>query len=334
MQRRENKVHASAKLVVRRVLLVASILAVNACSSGTNSTHGPSGQISQPGGGNGLSSEIASLEISPQPVYANNDLTVIVKAKNAAQRHYTYQWQKNGEGIESATENTLPSGLFKKGDSISVTVTPEDGQNQEGAVTSDPITIQNSEPVITAIAVTPIPLYKKGTLQAVVKGSDADNDPVDYTYQWFKNGTEIQNQTGETLDSELIAKGDVIEVQATPSDNASKGGTRRSIPVTVQNSPPRITSQPSPSINEQEGYLYQVTAEDVDGDPVTYSLTSSPDNMTIDPSSGMIRWDVSKNDVGTHPIEIVATDASGAKSVQRYDLQIYDLTAKSSPPSP
>jgi len=329
-------VHASAKLVVRRVLLVASILAMNACSSGTNPTHGPSGQISQPGGGNGLSPEIASLEFSPQPVYANNSLTVIVKAKNAAgaKRHYTYQWQKNGEVIESATEETLPSGLFKKGDSIAVTVTPEGGQNQEGAVTSDPITIQNSEPVITAIAVTPIPLYKKGTLQAVVKGSDADDDPVDYTYQWFKNGTEIQNQTGEALDSELIAKGDVIEVQATPSDNESKGGTRRSIPVTVQNSPPRITSQPSPSVNDQGTYLYQVTAEDIDGDPITYSLTSAPANMTIDPSSGMIHWDVTKEDAGIHPIAIEVADPAGEKSAQRYDLQIYDLTAKSSPPSP
>jgi hypothetical protein len=326
----------STKVVVRPVLIVAGILAVTACSNQITPTHGPSAQISQPGGSHGSSPEIASLEFSPQPVYANNALTVIVKARNAAgaQRHYTYQWQKNGEVIESATENILPSGLFKKGDTITVTVTPEDGQNQEGSVTSDPITIQNSEPMIKAIMVTPIPLYKRGTLQAGVEGYDADDDPIDYTYQWFKNGTEIQDQTGATLDSALIAKGDVIEVQATPSDNESKGGSRRSIPVTVQNSPPRITSQPPPSIDEQGAYLYQVAAEDVDGDPVTYSLTSAPDAMTIDPSSGMIRWAVTKEDVGNHPIEIVVTDAAGAKTVQRYDLQIFNLTAKSTSPSP
>ncbi|HTN42557.1 MAG TPA: putative Ig domain-containing protein [Nitrospiria bacterium] len=326
----------SIKIVVRPVLIVAGILAITACSNPTTPPQGPGAQISQPGISPGSSPEIGSLELSPQPFYANNALTVIVKGRNAGgvKPQYAFQWQKNGEPIESATEATLPSGLFKKGDTITVTVTREDGQNQEGSVTSDPVTVQNSEPVIKAIMVTPIPLYKQGTLQAGVEGYDADDDAIDYTYQWFKNGAEIENQTGATLDSGLIAKGDVIEVQATPSDNESKGGSRRSIPVTVLNSPPRITSQPPPSIDEQGAYLYQVAAEDVDGDPVTYSLTSAPDTMTIDPSSGMLHWAVTKEDVGVHPIEIVVADSAGAKTVQRYDLQIFNLTAKSTSPSP
>ncbi|MBI3596079.1 MAG: cadherin repeat domain-containing protein [Nitrospirae bacterium] len=326
----------SAKGVVHRVLFVASILAVTACSGETNPPHPTGSQISQPQGADSLSPEIASLEFSPQPAYANNALTIIVKSKNPGgpQRHYSYQWQKNGQIIEAATENILTSAEFKKGDNIAVTVTPEDGQKQETPVTSDPITIQNSDPMITSIAVAPNPLHKQGTVQAVVKGYDVDGDPVNYMYQWFKNGTEIQNQTGATLDSALIAKGDVVEVQVTPSDTETKGGSRKSIPVTVQNSPPRITSQPSTSVNEQDTYIYQVTAEDVDGDPATYSLTSAPPNMTIDPSNGMIRWDVTKKDVGIHPIEIVVTDADGAKTAQRYDLHIFDLSEKSVSPPP
>lgn len=325
----------SAKVVVRYVLLVTGIYAMTACSGGTNPPNPAGSQISQPRGANSSSPEIASLEFSPQPAYANNALTVIVKAKNpGAQRHYSYQWQKNGQVIDAATENTLPSAEFRKGDTITVAVTPEDGQQQETPVTSDPIIIQNSEPIITSIAVTPIPLYKQGTVQAVVKGNDVDDDPVNFTYQWFKNGTEIQNQTGATLDSALISKGDVIEVQATPSDNETQGGSRKSIPVTVQNSPPQITSQPSPSVNEQGAYIYQVTAEDVDGDTVTYSLTSAPAGMTIDPSSGMIHWDVTKKDVGIHPIEIVVADATGAKTSQRYDLHIFDYSEKPVSPPP
>lgn len=319
----------SAKVIVRYALFVTSILAMTACSGGTNPPHPSGSPIGQPQGANSSSPEIASLEFSPQPVYANNTLTVTVKAKNpGAPRQYSYQWQKNGQVIDGDTENTLPGAEFRKGDTITVAVTPEDGQNPETAVTSDPIIIQNSEPLITSIAVTPIPLHKQGTVQAVVQGHDADDDPVTFTYQWFKNGTEIQNQTGPTLDSALITKGDVIEVQATPSDNETQGGSRKSIPVTVLNSPPQITSPPSPSVNEQGAYIYQVTAEDVDGDTITYSLTSAPADMTIDPSSGMIHWDVTKKDVGIHPIEIVVADAAGAKTAQRYDLHIFDYSEK------
>ena len=44
--------------------------------------------------------------------------------------------------------------------------------------------------------------------------------------------------------------------------------------------------------------------------------------MTIDKEAGLIRWEIRKEDKGTHPIEIEASDNEGAKSVQRYTLTV------------
>src|SRR5262249_105319 len=42
------------------------------------------------------------------------------------------------------------------------------------------------------------------------------------------------------------------------------------------------------TINEK--YLYKVKAIDPDGDALTYSLTTAPAGMAIDPSTGLISW--------------------------------------------
>jgi hypothetical protein len=304
---------------MRRLLMVAVSLGLAACGGG-----GPSHDItgSQPGTG--------VVNISPQPAYANNSLTamVIPQGHSTSSAHYSYQWRKNGELIEGASAATLPVGLFHKDDVIIVTVTAIDGPAAGAPISSRPVTISDSAPIVTAVGITPSPLVPQTTVHAVVEGSDVDNDPVVYTYRWYNNGEVIPDQEEETLDGAFVTKGGHIEVEATPSDGGVAGAPRRSPAVTVQNSPPRITSQPTTSLNDSDTYVYQVVAEAPDGGPVTFSLKSAPERMSIDPEHGTIRWRVTKEDVGVHPIEIMATDEVGDSIIQRYDLQIYDLKEK------
>jgi hypothetical protein len=48
-----------------------------------------------------------------------------------------------------------------------------------------------------------------------------------------------------------------------------------------QNNPPVITSSPITEVNENRDYNYQVTAQDSDGDQLTYSLVEKPDWLSI-----------------------------------------------------
>src|SRR5262249_21145636 len=63
---------------------------------------------------------------------------------------------------------------------------------------------------------------------------------------------------------------------------------------------PRVQWAPAPAGGGLSGvyagppagppYTYQVVAHDADNDPLTYSLTTAPAGMTIDPSVGLIGW--------------------------------------------
>ena len=198
-------------------------------------------------------------------------------------------------------------------------------------MTSHPSTITDSAPVVMAVALTPAPLHQQMTVHAAVQSSDVDGDTISYGYQWLKDGVPIPGETGESLDGAMVSRGNRIQLQVTPFDGEVRGDARLSEPVTVKNAPPRITSQPTTSLDRDDTYVYQVAAEDSDGDPIIYSLSSAPEGMTIDPESGLIRWKVTRKDKGIHPIEITVANDDGAKTMQRYDLRIDDLTEPSTP---
>jgi hypothetical protein len=51
-------------------------------------------------------------------------------------------------------------------------------------------------------------------------------------------------------------------------------------------------------------------------------LKSGPKGMEMDKKTGLIRWEIRKEDRGNHSVEIEVSDDAGAKSIQRYTLTI------------
>jgi len=69
----------------------------------------------------------------------------------------------------------------------------------------------------------------------------------------------------------------------------------------VPGNPPTIASTPVTSATVGTTYHYDVDATDPDGDPLTFSLKSSPDGMFINPSTGLITWLPSRDQTGNNP---------------------------------
>jgi len=44
--------------------------------------------------------------------------------------------------------------------------------------------------------------------------------------------------------------------------------------------------------------------------------------MAIDKGTGLIQWEIKKEDKGVYPIEIEVSDSEGARSTQRYTLTV------------
>jgi hypothetical protein len=68
-------------------------------------------------------------------------------------------------------------------------------------------------------------------------------------------------------------------------------------------------------------YVYQVSASDPDGDTMTYGITSGPQDMLIDPSTGRIMWIPTKADVGKKTITVYASDGL-IKGNQTFELTV------------
>ena len=182
---------------------------------------------------------LASASLSTTSPTEADTLSVVLAGANDADGDaisYAYSWSVNG--VDVATTDTLGGSSFKRGDTIVVTVTPNDGNVDGAPVTSDTATVVNSAPVMVSAVISPTAPNTNDTLSASVSATDADGDTVSYAYAWTVNGAPAG--TDATLDSPAFSKHDVIGLSVTPNDG-NVDGTPLAATVTVANSAPSVT---------------------------------------------------------------------------------------------
>ena len=266
---------------------------------------------------------ISAVRILPENPTQQNDLAVSIEAADPDGDPVTYefQWMKNDGDLPGQNSNILKTGNFKKGDLLRVKVTPDDGKGKGSPFLSSPVKVLNSPPVLQEVWIEPKVAFASDPLKALCNSDDKDGDFVYFTYQWEKNGVLLSDEKASVLEPGRFKRGDSITVTVTPDDRDVLATPKKSGPVVISNSPPVISSSP-PSHFAGNSYLYQVKVDDPDNDAVTFALKSGPKGMKIDSHSGLIQWEIRKEDKGVFPVEIEASDSEGAKSLQRYSMTV------------
>jgi hypothetical protein len=266
---------------------------------------------------------ITSVNILPESPNRESELSVIIQSNDpdGDPVTYRYQWIKNYEVIAGEDKNTLKPGNLKKGDIIQIRVIPSDGKVEGKPFVSALVKILNAPPVVQEVWIEPKAPTVKDSLKAFEKSVDADGDSIYFTYQWEKNGVVLLDERKEILEQGRFKKGDTITVAIVPDDREVMGVPKKSAPITILNSAPAIDSSPPFSMDGTK-YVYQIKASDPDNDPITFSLKSGPKGMKVDQKTGLIQWEIQKEDKGTHSIEIEVRDNEGATSYQRYTLVV------------
>jgi hypothetical protein len=171
------------------------------------------------------------------------------------------------------------------------------------------------------------PIVEKATLQletvnnadvvrVIASGSDIDGNLVTLNYEWLKNG-----QPAGTEDFVSgFKRGDQISVTIRPFDG-KEYGLSKTLAIEIKNSTPTITDYKQIKFdgNTVSG---QIKAADPDGDPLTYSLKSAPSGMSIDPSTGFIKWTVPPDFKGNAPFTVSVTDGHGGEARQSLYVEI------------
>ncbi len=190
---------------------------------------------------------------------------------------YQYSWTVDGSLVSSAT--SISGSDFDAGDSISLELTPWDGEQAGTPVTSNTVTAQNTPPSVASVTITPTTAYTTTDLTAVPSGW-SDPDPADtegYVYQW----SVASSPNSAVLDDSFFAKGDVISVTITPDDGSAQGTPVSSGTITIQNSAPSTPGvsiypeQPEDSEELQCSISAGEESTDPDGagDVLTYGFT-------------------------------------------------------------
>ena len=138
---------------------------------------------------------IQDVRIEPKMASARDHLTIYVRSLDADGDfvYYGYQWEKNGALLNEEKAETLERARLKKGDSITVMVTPEDRETQGLPKKSEPLIISNSPPVIISSP----PTSTDGTAYVYsLKAGDPDNDPILFSLKSAPKGMEVDKNTG------------------------------------------------------------------------------------------------------------------------------------------
>jgi len=170
----------------------------------------------------------------------------------------------------------------------------------------------NSPPRIVSMRFIP-PHPKKGDrITAEVEAEDPDGDEVTLEYEWSVNGSVIEEFNGETLNVPL-KKGDIVTVKITPIDQLSAGETLTNM-IRVENSYPEVEKSLI-DVKIQDSICYaKVSANDPDGDELSYVLLKAPQGMDIDPATGILSWKMEGMTSPVNEISISVTDTDGAET--------------------
>jgi hypothetical protein len=215
--------------------------------------------------------------------------------------------------VEIGTESTVAGG-FQKGDTVVCTATPNDGEDA-GTPLSSSTSIGNTAPEVTAVRVTPDPLFSGDTARCTIDGLvDVDDDLIETTTEWLV-GSGTWNVGGDTIEG-TFAVGDAVQCRVTPSDGEADGDTVTSAAVTTSNAAPEILSvlvtPETPLTNDIVSV--SVTTSDREGDDVhlRYAWTVNGIAVGDDTNSldGSVYFDKSDNIV----ITVVPSDATGEGS--------------------
>jgi RHS repeat-associated protein len=98
------------------------------------------------------------------------------------------------------------------------------------------------------------------------------------------------------------------------------------------NRPPLFTTTPTTVATTGATYTYDANAVDPDNDTLSFSLTTKPTGMSIDPVSGVITWQPTTTQVGVQNVVIQVDDGQGGTAQQAFTVCVF-LASDRQPPA-
>jgi len=157
---------------------------------------------------------VDSVSISPDPGYTNTPLTAVAVGWDDPDDapFFHYAWTVAGSPAGSDSE-VLSSSEFVLGDSVQVTITPDDGTAQGAPRTSSVLVISDAypdEPVVSILPADPVAGIDDLLCTYVASNTDPDGHAVSHSIRWELDGTPFSGTTTTTETNDTVATSHTI----------------------------------------------------------------------------------------------------------------------------
>lgn len=213
---------------------------------------------------------------------------------NATAGSFTYTPDLNANGIDTFTFKANDGANDSNIATVTISIT---AVNDAPVVNSGAFITNEDTPGTGTLSATDVdsPLLVYSIVSNGAKGTATITNPFTgaYTYTPNANANGSDSFTFKANDGFLDSNTATISVTIT---------------IPPVNNPPVITSTAVTTATQNVLYSHQVTATDPDGNTLSYSLTTSPSGMIINPSSGLISWTPTDAQVGKNKVTVKVTD--------------------------
>ncbi|OPF18912.1 hypothetical protein B1L04_05655 [Microcystis aeruginosa KW] len=190
--------------------------------------------------------------------------------------------------------------------------------------------LTNQNPQIQGTPLTEITLGEVYRYQ--FSAMDGNGDPLTFDLPLQPEGMTLESTTGTILWQPTREQVGSHEVVLRVRDGHG-GLALQSFQIQVNslNTAPIITSNPDLDTVVNLPYQYQIQAQDADGDPLTFRLDTAPTGVTLDATTGILRWTPINSQVGQHTFTLIASDDKGGETRQTYNLNVLAFAPNHTP---
>jgi hypothetical protein len=176
--------------------------------------------------------KVTTATLGPTSVYTDTTVVASVTTSDADgdSVSVSYAWTVSGVGV-SATTGSLAGSYFEKGDTVGLTVTPDDGDDVGTALTASSVTVLDSPPTAPVVEIDPAdPEEGIDDLLCgiVTASSDADGDAITYAAAWEVDGVAFSgvlssSWPGDTVPFTATAARESWQCEMTPTAGGVSG---------------------------------------------------------------------------------------------------------------
>ncbi|MBL8345948.1 MAG: tandem-95 repeat protein [Rubrivivax sp.] len=283
---------------------------------------------------------VVATNVAPQI----NSTPLTSATSGAAYAYRVTATDANGDALTYSL-TTAPAGMTINATSGQIAWTPTAAQIGSRAVTArvaDPGGLAATQSFnVTVVAAAAAPQITSAPLTSATVGAayayrvaatDANGDTLTYSLTTAPTGMTINATSGQISWTPTAAQIGSRAVTARVADPGGLAATQSfTVTVTAAAAAPQITSSPLASATVGAAYAYRVTANDANGDTLSYSLTQAPTGMTINATSGQIAWTPTSTQTGSQAVTARVADPGGLFATQSFSINVANTAGLPTP---